>query len=270
MQSKSNLIGEESHFPRCFVPLWRLLLISATLSAEESSDGLYASVHVHSRQQIHSEEYKAVYDFEAQVPCRSTRPVNLFCAWKVVSWRLVFCLCSAIRRALSVLWRRCGCHWPGWGRLVDGTKKWPQRAGSRILSHKSVTQMEDSCDYFNFAPVTVLSLTSWLNGRYTHEFSFIIFIPPLFVWANNGMKASEQSYWKLSGPKGFWNSWFSVLETQLGYRTKYCRLSGVSACAGHGLLSEHKADICNIHMQVQAMDAWNLINAMCKSVCRHS
>lgn len=55
-----------------------MLTSSATLCAEESSDGLYASVHVQSRQQAHSEEYKAVYDFEAQVSCRSTRPVVLF------------------------------------------------------------------------------------------------------------------------------------------------------------------------------------------------
>lgn len=107
------------------------------------------------------------------------------CVLKVVSWRLVFCPSSASRRALSVLWRRCGCHWPEWGRLVDGTKKRPQRAGSRILSHKSVTRTEDCYAAVAFWSITISTVSllqaDWMDSTPMILVLFFSFPPPFFV-----------------------------------------------------------------------------------------
>lgn len=144
--------------------------------------------------------------------------------------------------------------------------------------------------YFNFAAVTVSLLQADWMDKCTHEFSFILFLPPpsfFVVWANIGLKASEEKYWKPSRQKDFWNSWFSVLETRLGSRPKCHRLSAVSAWAGHDTsinnftlrlqpsvvckVSEQTVDICNMH--ASASNEQSLVetgHTMCKKVWRHS
>lgn len=80
-----NAFQKVSHFPSCFVVSWcQVLITTATLCAGETSDGLYASVHVRSGQQQSSEEYKAIYDFEAQVSRRSNQSSGFSYASKIV------------------------------------------------------------------------------------------------------------------------------------------------------------------------------------------
>lgn len=55
-----------------------VLIVAATLCAEETSDGVYASVHGSSGQQLINEQYKVVYDFEAQVRYLCMRQVKSF------------------------------------------------------------------------------------------------------------------------------------------------------------------------------------------------
>lgn len=68
MQSSlANGMGEKSHVACGFTLTEPVLTVAATLCAEETSDGVYASVHGCLGQQLSNEQYKVVYDFEAQV-----------------------------------------------------------------------------------------------------------------------------------------------------------------------------------------------------------
>lgn len=55
-----------------------VLIVAVTLCVEETADGVYASVHGSSWQQLSNEQYKVVYDFEAQVRYLCMRQVKSF------------------------------------------------------------------------------------------------------------------------------------------------------------------------------------------------
>lgn len=79
MQSSlANSMGKKSRCVWLHTVTEPVLIVAATLCAEETSDGVYASVHGCSGQQLSNEQYKVVYDFEAQVRYLCTTQVKSF------------------------------------------------------------------------------------------------------------------------------------------------------------------------------------------------
>lgn len=118
------------------------------LSAE-TSDGVYASIPGCQASQLKSHEYKAVYDYEAQVSFIYLMSYSLghiqilqYSTCSFLSNNQFadgFCLCLGGRRAFCVGWRCCGRRGSRWRWLVDSAKKWPHRIRSRLLPSQGMS-----------------------------------------------------------------------------------------------------------------------------------
>ena len=118
------------------------LIMSAFLSAAETSDGLYAPIPGFQQPWPSNNQYQAVYDYEAQVSSTVFTSACQKCllltpTYVVLNASLSPCLEGGW--ALCVLRGCCRCHRWRWGRLVDGSKKWLVRIGSRLLPRQRMS-----------------------------------------------------------------------------------------------------------------------------------
>lgn len=137
-----------------------VLIMPALVATSETADGVYASVSEDHRFRSNSGQYKAVYDYEAQVsflPQMSEFHIKQMFLFLIVSQGvLIGCFFHPLAGgwALCNLWGCRARHWPRWGRLVDGSKKWPLWIGSRLLPCKRM----NSCASHVEACMTTLVL----------------------------------------------------------------------------------------------------------------
>ena len=160
-----------------------LVLFYISDSSAERSEGVYASIPVFQSSQQSSEQFKVVYDYEAQVSFLA-QMTNLYVRqlfWTLfifmdMCWINCFCACLGGGWALCVLRRRRGCHRTRWGRLVDGAKEWPHWIGSRLLPYQRMSLPESwdcmtmTLSHFTFCKGLVILLFPYtFNSSVVHD-----------------------------------------------------------------------------------------------------
>lgn len=124
MQSSlANSTGKKSRCMWLHTVTEPVLIVAATVCAEETSDGVYASVRGYSGQQLSNEQYKVVYDFEAQVQYLCMRLVKSFnVCFKGCVLMSCFCPLFSVRTSSRCL---AGMSWSSLTRvrMVGGWSK---------------------------------------------------------------------------------------------------------------------------------------------------